>query len=114
MSTIQTFKNSELKIANKYVTGLDEDVQAIGNMLFIVDPMDDDALSFGDLIGKNDEDAIRTEVARRIKRVSTIVKVERGIMDLRMTSMEKVSDYYRVGIAMTYASGITKRGFINV
>lgn len=114
MSTIQTFTNSKLAIRNRYITGMDEDVQAIGNMLFVVDPMDEDALSLGDLIGYNDEDTVRTEVARRIKNISSIVKEERGITDLRMISIEVDGDRYKVGIAMTYASGVVKRGFINV
>lgn len=114
MSTIATLKDNKLKISNKYITGMDEDVQAIANMLSVVDPLDEDALSLGDMIGYNDEDTVRTEVARRIRRISQIVRDQRGIVDLRMTSIEPNSDRYRVGLAMTYASGVVKRGFINV
>lgn len=114
MTSISTLSNRRLKISNRYVDGLEEDIHAIGNMLLVVDPVDDDALSLGDMIGYNDEDTIRTEVARRIKRIADIVATERGITDLQMISIEQVSDQYRVGMAMTYASGIVKIGYINV
>ena len=114
MTTFRTFTNKKLKIANKVVSGMDDDVQAVSNMLSVVDPFDTDALSLGDLIGYNDDDTVKNEVARRIKRIAVIVAEERGINDLRMTSFERAEDRYQVGITMVYVSGVVKRGYINV
>lgn len=115
MPSLQLYRNSELKIENRVIHGLDEILQAFIVMAKTSNPLREKETCIDEMVGGSTISIAETLLAARIKEITDVLKEDYDVEEIAVESVDVTdSDEITIAVVMTDPYGRTARGEFNV